>query len=268
MKLVAIKRLSLVILAVSVVAVLPAHADEWSKTYNVTGKPELRIETSDANIRVTTWDQNTIEAKVVTSRYKIGEGGIRVEEHQTGDSVEIDVRYPHHNFNVEWGQHKVDIIVQMPREGRANLRTGDGKIDIAGLKGEMDLHSGDGSENLEGVDGKLHASTGDGHINAQGRFDELELKTGDGHVEVRAAAGSTLAAGWQLETGDGNVSLEIPSELSADVSLHTSDGHIDLDMPITTEGKIQQNEVHGKLNGGGSLLTIRTGDGSIHLRKS
>jgi len=268
MKLVAMKRLSLVILAASVVAVLPAHADEWSKTYNVTGKPELRIETSDANIRVTTWDQNTIEAKVITARYKIGEGGIRVEEHQTGDSVEIEVRYPHHNFNVEWGQHKVDIIVQMPREGRVNLRTGDGKIDIAGLKGEMDLHSGDGSENLEGVDGKLHASTGDGHISAHGRFDELELKTGDGHVEVRATAGSTLAAGWRLETGDGNVSLEIPSELSADVSLHTSDGHIDLDMPIVTEGKIRQNEVHGKLNGGGSLLTIRTGDGSIHLRKS
>jgi DUF4097 and DUF4098 domain-containing protein YvlB len=268
MKLVAMKRLSIVILAASVVAVLPAHADEWSKTYNLTGKPELRIETSDANIRVTTWDQNTIEAKVITSRYKIGEGGIRIEEHQTGDSVEIDVRYPHHNFNVEWGQHKVDVIVQMPREGRVNLRTGDGKIDIAGLKGEMDLHSGDGSENLEGVDGKLHASTGDGHITAHGRFDELELKTGDGHVEVRAAAGSTLAAGWRLETGDGNVSLEIPSELSADVSLHTSDGHIDLDMPITTEGKIRQNEVHGKLNGGGSPLTIRTGDGSIHLRKS
>ena len=268
MKLVAMKRLSLVILAASVLAVLPAHADEWSKTYNVTGKPELRIETSDANIRVTTWHQNTIEAKVITARYKIGEGGIRVEEHQTGDSVEIDVRYPHHNFNVEWGQHKVDIIVQMPREGRVNLRTGDGKIDIAGLKGEMDLHSGDGSENLEGVDGKLHASTGDGHISAHGRFDELELKTGDGHVEVRATAGSTLAAGWRLETGDGNVSLEIPNELSADVSLHTSDGHIDLDMPIVTEGKIRQNEVHGKLNGGGSLLTIRTGDGSIHLRKS
>ena len=267
MKLVAVKRLSLAVLVVVVLAVLPAHADEWSKIYNISGKPDLRIETSDANIRVTTWDQNTIEAKVITSRYKIGEGGIRVEEHQTGDSVEIEVRYPHHNFNVEWGQHKVDIVIQMPREGRVNLRTGDGKIDIAGLKGDMDLHSGDGSENLEGVGGKLHASTGDGHITAHGRFDELELKTGDGHVEVRATAGSTLAAGWRLETGDGNVSLEIPSDLSADVSLHTSDGHIDLDMPIVTEGKIRQNEVHGKLNGGGSPLTIRTGDGSIHLRK-
>ena len=74
--------------------------------------------------------------------------------------------------------------------------------------------------------------------------------------------------GWRLETGDGSVSLTVPGELAADVDLHTSDGHIDLDMPITTEGQIRQNEVRGKLNGGGSSLTIRTGDGSIHLRKS
>jgi len=259
-----------VVMAVSMlclVASLPARADEWSKTYNLTGRPELRVETSDANIRVTTWDQNTIEAKVITTRYKIGEGGIRVEERQNGNTVEIEVRYPHHNFNVEWGQHRVDVIIQMPREGAVNLRTGDGKIEVASLKGEMDMHTGDGSVNLDGVDGKLHASTGDGHIQANGRFDELDLKTGDGHVDVRATGGSTLANRWRLETGDGSVSLEVPHDLAADVDLHTSDGHIDLDMPVTAEGKLRQNEIHGKINGGGSLLTIRTGDGSIHLKK-
>jgi DUF4097 and DUF4098 domain-containing protein YvlB len=260
-------RLSLLTLALSTVAVLPARADEWSKTYNLSGRPDLRVETSDANIRLTTWDQNTIEAKVITNRYKIGEGGIRVEEHQTGDSVQIEVRYPHHNFNIEWGQHRVDIIIQMPREGKVNLRTGDGKIDVAGLKGEMELHSGDGSESIDGVDGKLRATTGDGHIQANGRFDEVDLKTGDGHVDVRATSGSSVGANWRLETGDGSVSLEVPSNLAADVDLHTSDGHIDLDIPVAAEGKIRTNEIHGKLNGGGSLLTIRTGDGSIHLRK-
>jgi DUF4097 and DUF4098 domain-containing protein YvlB len=259
-------RVSLTIFAFAI-AVFPARAEEWSKTYNISGKPDLRVETSDANIRVTTWDQNTIEAKVITTRYKIGEDGIRVEEHQNGDSVEIDVHYPHHNFNVDWGSHKVEIIIQMPREGKVNLRTGDGKIEVAGLKGDMDLHTGDGSINLDGVDGRLHATTGDGHIQASGRFDELGLKTGDGHVDVRARNGSSLTGNWRLETGDGSVSLEVPGDLAADVDLHTSDGHIDLDMPVTTEGKIRQNEIHGKLNGGGSLLTIHTGDGSIHLRK-
>ncbi|MFZ0807300.1 MAG: DUF4097 family beta strand repeat-containing protein [Candidatus Sulfotelmatobacter sp.] len=262
----ALPLLCLVILLVA----LPASADEWSKTYTITGKPDLRVDTSDANIRVTTWDQNTIAAKVITTGYKIGIGGgsIHIEEHQTGDTVELNVRYPHMGVVIGWNNRKVEIIVQMPREGRVDLSTGDGKIELSGLKGEMQLHSGDGSEILDAVDGRLRANTSDGHIRASGRFDNLDLKTGDGRVEVRASSGSSLGTGWRLETGDGSVSLDLPADLAADVDLHTGDGHIDLDMPITTEGKIHEGQLHGKLNGGGSLLTIRTGDGSIHLGKS
>jgi DUF4097 and DUF4098 domain-containing protein YvlB len=87
-------------------------------------------------------------------------------------------------------------------------------------------------------------------------------------VEARATAGSLLSMGWNLESGDGTVTLEVPGNLAADVDLHTGDGHIDLDMPVSTEGKIREGEVRGKLNGGGNLLTIHTGDGSIRLRKS
>ncbi len=255
-------------------AVLPARADEWSKTYTLTGKPDLRVDTSDANIHVSTWDQNTIEAKVTTTRYKIGDDGIRIEEHQTGDMVEIDVRYPHtHGFGatIEWGNHgghRVDIDVHMPREGRVDLHTGDGKIELGNFKGEMQLRSGDGSQDVDSVDGRLRATTGDGHIRANGRFDELDLKTGDGRVDAQAMTGSALATGWKLESGDGTVTLELPENLAADLDLHTGDGHIDLDMPITTEGKIRQGEIRGKLNGGGNLLVIHTGDGSIRLRKS
>ena len=58
-------------------------------------------------------------------------------------------------------------------------------------------------------------------------------------MDVRAANGSSLAAGWRLETGDGSVTLEVPETLAADVDLHTGDGHIDLDMPVTTEGNVR-----------------------------
>jgi len=261
------KRIGLAILALSFAAAVPARADEWSKTFNLTGRPDLRVETSDANIRVSTWDQNTIEAKVTTVHYKIGEGGIRIEDHQHGDSVELEVRFPHVSFHFGYKESRVDVEIHMPREGRVNLHTGDGKIELGGFKGEMDLRSGDGSQQIDSVEGKLHAMTGDGSIRANGRFDELELHTGDGSVSARAAAGSTLGTGWRLETGDGSVTLEIPENLSANVDLHTGDGHIDLEMPVTTEGKIRENEIHGKLNGGGNLLTIHTGDGSIRLRK-
>ena len=278
MKRIAIQRwLSVVLIlgCVGLMAALPARADDWSKTYTLTGKPDLQVDTSDANIRVSTWDQNTIEAKVSSTHYKIGtdkigNDGIRIDERQTGDRVEIGVHFPnHHGITLEWGNgRRVDIDIHMPREGRIDLHTGDGKIELGSFKGEMQLRSGDGSQEIDNVDGKLRAVTGDGHIHANGRFDELDLKTGDGHVEARATAGSALATGWRLETGDGTVTLEVPENLAADVDLHTGDGHIDLDMPITTEGKIRENEVRGKLNGGGNLLLIHTGDGSIRLRKS
>ncbi len=260
------KQLGLAILAVALAGVGSARAEQWSKTYNISGTPDLRVETTDANIHVDTWDQKTIEATVVSSHYKIGPGGLRVEEHQAGDAVEIDVRFPH-EFHMVNFSHRVDINIRMPRQGRVGLHTGDGKIELADFNGEMDLNSGDGAEEIHHVEGRLHAQTGDGHINADGRFDALNLKSGDGHLDIRAAAGSTLAEEWMLHTGDGSVSLELPENLAADLYLHTGDGHIDVDLPMTTEGRINGNELRGKLNGGGKLITVHTGDGSINLRK-
>jgi len=245
---------------------VPATAEQWSKTYNISGAPDLRVETSDADIHVETWEQHTIEATIMSSHYKFGEGGLKVEERQTGDMVEINLRFPLHFVTISGG-HRVDINIHMPRTGRVNLHTGDGYIDLANFAGEMDLSSGDGHETLHAVDGKLRARTGDGNITADGRFDTLDLKTGDGHLEVRAAAGSTLADQWSLRTGDGNVNLEVPDTLAADLSLHTGDGHIEVNVPMTTEGRLKGNDVRGKLNGGGESLNISTGDGSIRLNR-
>ena len=77
------KWIGFAILAVVMAHGVPASAEQWSKTYNLSGKPNLRVETSDANIQVTTWDQQTIEATIVSAHYKIGPGGLQVEEHQT-----------------------------------------------------------------------------------------------------------------------------------------------------------------------------------------
>lgn len=247
-----------------------SRADEWSKTYAIAGKPDLRVETSDANIHVDTWDQNTIEARVTTDRYKIGERGIRITEHQSGDSVEIEVRFPHSIgiINFDWHSQRVDITIHMPREGRVNLRTGDGRIELSRFKGEMELQSGDGREDIDSVEGVLHARTSDGRISANGRFDGLDLNTGDGRIEARVLPGSTMSSSWTLHTGDGSVTLQLPDTFAADVDLHTGDGHITVDMPISVEGRLGEKNIRGKLNGGGNLLTVHTGDGSIRLEKS
>jgi hypothetical protein len=59
--------------------------------------------------------------------------------------------------------------------------------------------------------------------------------------------------------------VNLAPDLSADLELHTGDGHIGVDLPLTVNGTQNEHEVRGKLNGGGPSLTVRTGDGSIHV---
>ncbi|HET8668420.1 MAG TPA: DUF4097 family beta strand repeat-containing protein [Terriglobales bacterium] len=259
----------LVLLAITTLTLCSvAFAEEWNKTYTVTAKPTLKVETSDAAINVSASDRSTIEARVTVEGYKIGPDGIRIIEHQTGNVVEIEVRYPQHDIHFGWHSSHVEINVKVPREAIVGLRTGDGRITVSGVKGDIDTWSGDGAQEIAGVDGALKAHTGDGRIVASGRFDALDLTTGDGRIEATAQANSTVSRDWNLRTGDGSVSLRLPEKLAADVELHTSDGHINVDLPITVSGKIGGNNVRGKLNGGGRLLSVHTGDGSITVERS
>lgn len=281
-----------------------ADTDQWSKTFDTDSSPQFRVLTSDANIRVETWEKSSIEARVTTRGWKIGDDGIRIYDRQSGDSVEIEIRFPRINFNFGRWNRSVDIEVRVPRTTRLDLRTGDGHVDVRGIQADVKLHSGDGHiriENVEGrldartgdgnieireakgnlsletgdgrielngVDGTLRANTGDGPVRVSGRFDVLDLKTGDGRIEAEAAAGSRMTADWTLRTGDGSLSLRVPEDFSAEVDIHTSDGNIDLDMPVTVSGRTNRRTVRGKLNAGGALLTMKTGDGSIRLLRT
>jgi Putative adhesin len=248
-----------------------AAAEDWNKTFNLTGKPDLRVETSDAKLTVDTWDQTKIEAHVRVLGYKIGPGGIDIYDHQSGDNVVLEVRYPHQHITFGWEGHgkRVEIEIHMPREGRVDLKTGDGAIRLTGFKGDMTVTSGDGGQEIDGVDGVLRARAGDGHISVSGRFDGLSLHTGDGRIEATARPESTIKQEWELRAGDGSVTLRLPEKLAANVDFQTHDGHLDVDMPVTVQGgRLKENLIRGTMNGGGNLLTIHTGDGSIHVERS
>jgi len=263
------RRATIAILSLVLLLASMGSAEEWSKTYKISGKADLRVTTTDANITVDTWDQNTIEARVTTRNYKIGEGGVTIHDTQNGDAVELELRFPHEHFNFSFHNNReVEVSIHMPRQGQVNLHTGDGSIHLSNLKGAMELESGDGNLEIDSVDGTLRAHTGDGHIRAQGRFDGLEVRTGDGRVETRADAGSSLGSGWEVQTGDGSVTLAIPANLAADVELQSGDGHINLNVPLTVEGHLKENHLRGKMNGDGPLLRVHTGDGSIELKST
>ena len=290
-----------VLLAASAVA---ANAEEIVKPFTVTGRANVRVETNDGSIRVSTGDSKQVEFRVEYQGYEIGKS-LHVDAHQNGDRVELIARVTGH-WGISWGgnSRRLRIEVRMPREGdldvhsgdgsvqvesvngtvkvytgdgsvKANslngnidLHTNDGSIGVDNLKGDIRLHTGDGSIEARDLDGKVDADSGDGHIRIAGRFDALNVKTGDGSVDTRVQAGSKMVTSWTIRTGDGSVDLVLPSDFQTNIDASTGDGHISLGIPVTVEGTFSNSQIHGKMNGGGQPLTIHTGDGSIRLSKS
>jgi len=242
-----------------------AFEGQWNKTFTVPGRADLRIEVTDGGITVHAWDRNTIEARVTTIGWKIGPSEVRVDDRQTGDRVEIDVRVP--RSHITFGHYSVRLDLQVPRELRAQIHTGDGRISANGLAGEIRLSTGDGSIEADSVDGILGAKTGDGRLRASGRWDRLDLHTRDGSVEAEARSGSKMSGSWRVETGDGSIKLRLPDKFGADLEAHTGDGKITVEFPVTVSGAVRNTEFRGKLNGGGELLTVHTGDGAIHVER-
>lgn len=258
------KRL-LVCLAFALAIPLLARADDWSKSYPVTGKPDVRVNLEDGNIEVVATGGKEVRATVTTRGWNIDATGVRILEEQSGDHVQIEIKVPHHSFSV--GDHSVRVELTVPRESDLDLHSGDGNLTANGVKGRMHFTTGDGNIDGRSLDGPLFAHTGDGNLKLEGRLEDLEAGTGDGNVEVEAASGSRMGAGWSLHTGDGNLTLRCAADLNADLDAHTGDGKIRLDFPITTSGTFKENTVEGKINGGGPTLKLRSGDGDIRIEK-
>lgn len=244
-----------------------AHADTWNKTYNVSGTPTLYVKAGDGNLHVTSGDSKRIAITVMTEGYRLAPGAVTIEESQAGDSVRLEVRVPHQHVVVfGWDHRRIDIQITVPRQASLDLNTNDGRIEASRVAGELRFHTGDGSMDLHDLEGSLLASSGDGHINADGRFDALDIHTGDGHVVVDARRGSRIGSDWRVKSGDGSVRLRLPEGFGAELDAASGDGSIDVDFPVTIYGgRVKRSRVHGKINGGGGILEVRTGDGSIHI---
>ncbi|HUJ31568.1 MAG TPA: DUF4097 family beta strand repeat-containing protein [Candidatus Acidoferrum sp.] len=240
-------------------------ADEWHKTFPVSGKPDLRIDVGDGSVSIHPSERNEIDARVTTQGWKISDSEVRIVERQNGNRVEIDVRVPH--LNISFGHRSIHLELLVPRELSAQIHSGDGRISAQDLKGELHFSSGDGAIEADSIDGVVEAKSGDGRIRVSGRWERLDVETQDGSVEAEARAGSKMAGSWRVHTGDGHVTLRLPETFAADLDVHTGDGKITIDFPVTTSGSFGGSEVRGKLNGGGQTLVVHTGDGPIHIQR-
>ena len=109
-------------------------------------------------------------------------------------------------------------------------------------------------------------------MNVTGRLTSVKLHTGDGSIVYRAEPGSEMSDNWDITTGDGGVTLYLPTGFGAELDAHTGDGSIRNDLDVIGEPEAERGEnrrtLRGRLGGGGKQIRVRTGDGTIRLRPS
>jgi hypothetical protein len=279
-------------LAGCVVVDTQGHIAREEKRFTVSGLPELRLTTFDGAIDIRAGDGKVVVVEVEkrgATPQAIEQ--LKVETKQDGNVIEVSVKRPARDvefFGLSGMSSTAKLIVTMPREGnvtarsgdgsiridhvsgRLELRTGDGSIRGTSIGGQITLATGDGSVTLDDAQGDVDVDTGDGSVSVAGRLGIVKLHTGDGSITFRAEPGTTMKDNWSLTTGDGGVSVYLPSDFGAQLDAHTGDGTIRNELPIKTHdgGENSRRTVKGQLGTGGRTLRIRTGDGSVRLKTS
>lgn len=275
----------------ALLASLPALGQDadhtWSKTYAVTGKPTLTLETSDASVSFTSCgDCREIRIHIEVVGRKLSD--YRLEEGQSGDQVHLLFKeLPHMGVHISWHPEQTHVTVETPAQLTLQTKTSDGNVTLTGLRGELALTAGDGDLTLDHVGGSLRLHSGDGHVKVtdaegalearisdgslevDGLFHVLDLHTSDGRLDVNLRDGTRLTEPSSIQSSDGSVTLHVPRNFAADLDVHTSDGHVDCALPLTIDHYQSSggdgHGLHGKVNGGGTALTIHTSDGNVRI---
>ena len=228
---------------------LVSHCEMKEQTL-AASKGAIRIDPGmNGGIRVNGWDRADVwvraridtaadtdsEARSMVSaiRFASGSGQIHAE------GPEMD---QHHNWSVSY-----EIFA--PRQSDLEMKTFNGGIRLADLRGNIDFEALNGGVTLERLAGEVH-----GH-------------TTNGGLHVTLAGDRWDGSGLNVETTNGGVSLNVPSSYSAHIETSTVNGGVNVEFPITLHGRIDKN-LSFDIGNGGPTIRATTTNGGVRIRKS
>ena len=275
-----------------------------TKTFKVAGLPEIDLDTFDGAIEIHSWDKAEVEVEIekrAMEQSLIDQ--IKVEATQQGDKIVLKVTGPSRTDfgGLTIGVHispTARLRVVVPRasnivarsgdgairaealDGKIVLKTVDGSVTATRLSGDINVRSGDGSIRLDKITGRIDLETDDGSIGFEGKPSILHLKTGDGSVRAQIDVETVMTDNWDVTTGDGSITLTLPSAFNAELDAETSDGAVRSSHPLLAEGRDERRSGEGsddrrerrrvlraKMGDGGKSLKVRTGDGTIRIER-
>ncbi|HEX8921396.1 MAG TPA: DUF4097 family beta strand repeat-containing protein, partial [Pyrinomonadaceae bacterium] len=238
-----------------------------TKTFKVTGTPQVSLHTFDGYITVRGWDKQEVQltiSKRAASEQQMR--GLRLRTEQNNGNVvftaSFDPAFERREKGVNFPNALVNLEVYVPRNSMVRLSSGDGRLELDGVNGTLDLNTGDGWIDVRNARGRLSAKTGDGRIQVENFDGDVEARTGDGRI-VLDGKFAQLAA----RTGSGSILLTVPGNFNATVETE-AEGVDNQGLILMEESSTSARLKRWKIGQGGRLLSLRTGEGRIFLRRA
>jgi len=226
--------------------------DHWTRSYKLSEGGRLEIINVNGRITAEPGSGPTVEILAERSVKSMSDeqareilGQIEMREEVGDQRVRVEVRAPRFRGA---SNHEIKWTIKVPKGVAVDLRTVNGGVRLNGLDGDVRARSTNGGI----VGSALMASNVDASVT-------------NGGVEINLA-GAPADGSIDLESVNGGVSLTLPPDSKADIAARCVNGGISIDgLEVELTGEQNRRRLAGKLNGGGTRVSMETVNGGVKI---
>lgn len=148
-----------------------------------------------------------------------------------------------------------------------DVSSGNGDVRITLTAGRVDVNTGNGELEIDGATGPVRANTGNGRVYVVTSSGPVSVHTGNGEIDVRMRALQT-EADMEFTTGNGAVTVALPSNFNGDIDASTGHGEFRSDFEIKILGRLNPRHIRGTIGAGGRRIRMTSGNGRLELRRA
>jgi len=227
-----------------------------TRTYAVSGTPRITLNTFDGRVTVRGWDKQEVTYNATkAARDEEALKNITIQSQQQGEAVSITAT------SDDQQSGSVDFEIYVPRQSTLHVSSGDGALNLEGVKGQITLRSGDGPIEVSNGGGQLQVNTGDGVIRVIKFEGQVDARTGDGGIALDGNFDAVTA-----RTGDGTISLSVPAGSSFTIETNAPDEINNEGFTVAEDITPSPRVKRWRIGNGGKVFVLKTGDGKILLR--
>jgi hypothetical protein len=181
-------------------------------------------------------------------------------------SGKIDGKTSGGSIHIENSKDDIDLttsggsITAKKCSGKLRLTTSGGSINLGDLKGDIKAATSGGGINGKDIEGDLDTHTSGGSIGLKNMFCNLSASTSGGSIDVEL---KELRKSVALSNSGGHIDVILPAGKGIDLEL--TGNKVKTDKLENFSGKIEDDKISGKLNGGGTSVTVKGGGGRVYL---